>query len=439
MKTPPGPHGSAVLGFIKQPLPFLVETARRFGPISYFRILNQRLYLIDEPEWIQDILVHRQHLFVRDIGATLLRELVGDGILTRDEPAHKERRRVLQPAFHRTQIAAYAEAMVTECRRASGTWADGGELDIVAEMKRLTLAIVGATLFGADFRDSADRIARVLERVISRSRWIAPGLALLEPLARLYRGVAPRGPSLFFGSERAELENILEPIIHQRRRGSGRDMFSMLLADLSDEDATNEIVTMVLAGHETTATALAWAWYLIAKHPAVAASLEQELDRVLGDREPSMDDIPRLPYTAMVFQEALRLYPPAPAFGRRPLEPVSIGGYEFPRGASIMLSPYITQRNPRWFSNPDAFEPERWREPAIPKFAFFPFGGGAKMCIGEPFARMEGILVLASLARLWRLRCATDADVRMRAAVTLRPDGPIRMRIQARTIATVSV
>lgn len=430
MKLPPGPRGAEVPGFLRRPLPFLNDTARRFGPISYFRVLNQRIYLIDQPEWIQDILVTRQHLFVRDTGATILRELVGDGLLTRDEPEHKERRRTLQPAFHRAQVASYAETMVAESVRAAEAWEPDSTLDIFAEMKRLTLAIVGAALFGSDFSCSADGIAAVLQRVIDRSRWIAPGLALVEPVARAYRGLFPNGPSLFFRSERAELESILAPVIEQRRRSRTGDILSLLMSELGDRDAANEIVTMVLAGHETTATALAWAWYLIAKNPQAEARLHEEIERVLGERDACVEDIPRLTYTAMVFNEAMRLYPPAPAFGRRPKERIEIGGYEIPPMSSVLISPYITQRNERWFARPNDFEPERWRDIAIPKFAYFPFGGGAKMCIGEPFARMEGVLVLATLARRWRLVQTGEDDIGMRAAVTLRPDRPVWMRAQ---------
>jgi cytochrome P450 len=432
VSVPPGPRGLEVLGFVRRTLPFLEQTARRFGPISYFRVLNQRIYLIDEPEWIQDILVTRQHLFIRDTGATLLRELVGDGLLTRDEPGHRERRRTLQPAFHRPQIASYARMMVAESIRAADSWQANSLVDMSAEMKRLTLAIVGASLFGSDFTGSADRIAAVLQRVISRSRWIAPGVAIVEPVAKAYRRFFPHGPSLFFRSERAELEAILAPVIDQRRRSKTHDILSLLLADLDDSEATNEIVTLVLAGHETTAIALVWAWYLIGRHPEVEARLFAEVDQVAGDRDPSVDDIPRLTYTAMVFNEALRLYPPAPAFGRRPKQTVTYGGYEIAPQSSVLISPYITQRNERWFPRPNDFEPERWRNISIPKFANFPFGGGAKMCIGEPFARMEGILVLATLARRWRFIPDRGAEIGMQASATLRPDRPVWMRAARR-------
>ncbi len=426
MRVPPGPRGVAVTGFVTRTLPFLAETRRRFGPITSFRILNQRIYLVDEPEWIQDMLVTRQHLFGRDTGATLLRELVGDGLLTRDEPAHKERRRELQPAFHRMQVAKYADLMVAETVRAVAAWKPDALLDIGAEMKRLTLGIVGACLFGSDFSGSAARIAAVLQRVVARSRWIVPALGLMEPALRSYRRRNPNGRSIFFRAEREELEEILAPVIRRRRESQSGDLFSLLLADLSDRDATNEIVTMVLAGHETTAIALTWIWYLIGKHPRVEECLREELERVLGDRDPVLEDVPRLTYTTMVLNEALRLYPPAPAFGRRPTETVTIGGYDIAPGTSIFMSPYVTHRDPRWFTQPDEFQPERWRNLSIPKFAWFPFGGGAKVCIGEAFARMEGVLVVATLARRRRL-CISGEDIGVRAALTLRPDRPVWM------------
>jgi cytochrome P450 len=309
--------------------------------------------------------------------------------------------------------------MVAESNRAAEAWQPGSTIDMAAEMKRLTLTIVGASLFGSDFRDSAGRIADVLQRVLNRGRLIAPVLALLEPLAKAYRRSFPHGRSLFFPAERAELESILAPVIGRVRHSQSGNILSHLLADLSDSDATNEIVTMVLAGHETTATALAWAWHLIAKHPeAETRLLEDGADHA---------------FAGMAFKEAMRLYPPAPAFGRRPKENVEIGGYEIPAGASIILSPFITQRNERWFARPASFEPERWQGISVPKFAYFPFGGGAKMCIGESFARMEGTLVLATLIRRWKF-IPQGPDPGMRAVVTLRPDRPLWMRAELRRV-----
>jgi cytochrome P450 len=428
MKTPPGPRGTAVFGFLRSPLTFLERTARRYGPVSHFRILGQRIYLIDDANLIQEVLVTRQHMFDRDNGATLLRELVGDGLLTRDEPLHKERRRTLQPAFHKAQVALYAGIMARE----AVSWNCAARFDITAEMRRLTLSIVGATLFGADFRGSADRIAEVLGRVIRRSRWIAPALPFVEPAAKAYRRRWPHGPSLFFQKERKELEGILRPVIESRRSGHGQDILSLLLDQLEDGDAVNEIVTLVLAGHETTSTALSWAWHLIARHPEVEQKLHDELDGVLCGREPRFEDLPGLPYTGMVFTEAMRLYPPAPAFGRRPKEDILLGGFDIPAKSSVFVSPYVTQRNKRYFIRPESFEPGRWECGTIPKFAYFPFGGGAKMCIGDTFARMEGVLVLASLAQRWRLVSEQPSPVGMSLGITLRPDRPVWMRREPR-------
>lgn len=444
MKAPPGPRGLQVLGFlgggnVGRTLNFLERSARRFGPISSFRILNRRIYLVDDPELIEDILVKRQHSFTRDTGAILLRELIGDGLLTREEPAHRERRRILQPAFHRDQIASYAGSMTSEAERTAAEWQPGTSIDLASEMRRLTLAIVGECLFGADFRGSAKGIAGVLQRVGKRSEWLVPGFAFLEPLVLAYRRAFPRAPSLFFRSERAELEKIITPIIERRRQSETRDVISLLMAQrdeaggrLSDDDIRNEIVTFVLAGHETTATALTWTWYLLAQHPDVERKLHAEIDLVIGERPATLEDVPRLRYTSAIFAEGIRLYPPALLFGRRPKETIKLGGYTIRRGSTIFLSPYITQRNERFFERPAAFEPERWEAGSPPKFAYFPFGGGAKMCIGEPFARMEGVLVLAALARRWRLVLSDERAVGAGSGMLLRPDRPILMRLEPR-------
>jgi cytochrome P450 len=440
MRYPPGPRGREVLGFFGRgsaqgTILFLEQTARRYGPLSYFRILNQRIYLVDDADLINEILVTRQHSFVRDNGATVLRELVGDGLLTRDEPRHRERRRILQPAFHRAQIESYAEFMISESERFSRELREGEPVNINQAMKQLTLSIVGSALFGSDFRESATRVAEVIQRVIRRFTWIGPTSALIEPVIVLYRRAFPRGPSLFFHAERKELERIVEPILRERRTAQRRDMLSLLLGErddsdrpLSDEDVRNEIITLVLAGHETTATALTWTWYLLARHPEIEKKLHAELDAVIGDRDVTFDDLSRLTYTSTVFKEAMRLYPPAMAFGRRPNTTVELGGYTIPKGSTIMLSPYITQRNGRYYPEPLQFRPERWVDFSAPKMAYFPFGAGAKMCIGEGFARMEGALVLAMLARAWRFRPITDQVSGIGPGLVLRPDRPILLK-----------
>ena len=443
MRHPPGPRGREAFGFfgggsLGSVLSFFEKTARQYGPISSFRLLHKRIYLVGDAELVQELLVTRQHEFARDTGATLGRELVGDGLLTREEPLHRERRRILQPAFHREQIASYAETMAAECQRMSAQWETRDSFDIRSEMRGLTLSIVGATLFGLEFHDSAGRIAGVLQRVAKKSAWLAPGVTFFEPAVLAYRRLFPSVPrSLFFGQERRELEQVVEPIIRRHRARESRDVLSLILQQgLTDSDIQNEVVTFVLAGHETTATALTWTWYLLAEHPTAANRMRAELDSVLNGRAPSLDDISRLTYTANVFREALRLYPPALLFGRRPKVDLELGGYRIRRGESIFLSPYITQRNPRYFHDPDLFQPERWDDIDIPKFAYFPFGGGAKVCIGEPFARMEALFALATLGQKWELLRQTQTPVGIGNGALLNPDQQIMMHPKLRTPTT---
>ena len=447
MNVPPGPRGREVLGFFgrspeRNTLTFLRDTARRYGPISSFRILHKHIYLVDDAELVKEILVTRQHSFIRDTGATLLRELLGDSLITREEPLHRERRRVLQPAFHREQIEHYGEIMRAETARFAEGWQDGATIDIREQMRRLTLAIAGTALFGTDCRESAGKVADVLQRVTAKTRWVAPALILLEPLFVAYRRWFPNVPSLLFHRERAELEQIIAPILAQRRGQGGKDILSLILnarneedAPLSDVEVGNEIVTFMLAGHETTATALTWTFYLLTQHPEAAERLYREIDGVLAGEPAGMDDMAQLPYTTAVFQEGMRLYPPALAFARRTIEPVELGGFLVPKGASVFMSPFITQRNERYFPDPEEFKPERWLAGQPAKFAYFPFGGGAKMCIGEPFARMEGVLALAQLAQKWRITCSNGERIRIGAGMLLRPDSAILLRVVERTQA----
>ncbi|MBV8828979.1 MAG: cytochrome P450 [Acidobacteriaceae bacterium] len=451
MITPPGPRGRAAYRFLRNgsqggTIEFLLETARTYGPVSSFQIFGKRIYVVDDAELIRDMLVTRQHEFVRDSGANLLRELVGDGLITREEPSHKERRRLLQPAFHRDQVASYAATMVRETETFSSGWQNGATVDIRREMRRLTLSIVGACLFGTDFRDSADAIANVLGGVARKSVLLAPAFAFIEPFAVTYRKILPNGPSLFFRKERAALDRIIAPLIssERARQGSrtGTNVLELILqaseaegSSLTDEEVRNEIVTFVLAGHETTATALTWAWYLLGRHPEIAERMRDEIDSVLGRNPLTLESFPLLTYTNQVFHEALRLYPPALAFARRPKKKLRLGGYEIPAGASIFMSPYATQRNARYFERPDDFDPDRWTAPNWPKFAFFPFGGGAKMCIGEPFARMEGVIALAILGRSWQVLSTDSAEAGLANSMLLQPDRILTMQVRSRVSA----
>lgn len=446
MRKPPGPRGLDVLGFFgkrtaSSTLGFLQNTARTFGPLSYFRLVHQHTYFVNDPDLIKEILVVQQHRFGRDVGATLLRELVGDGVLTLEEPQHRERRRILQPAFHRDQVGSYVEIIAKESERALAGWQEKTQIDMGEEMRRLTLSIIGSSLFGPDFRESAGEISAVLGRVMKRAGRIAPFVTFLKPVTRTYRRIAPKGPSLFFESERKELDAVLQPLIERKRRSDSKDLLSLLLGqtegELGDEDIRNEMAAFVLAGHETTATALTWACDTLASEPNLQAWLAEEAESVLGHRAALPEDLPRLRRASLAFNETLRLYPPAPLFGRRVLEPVKLGGYDLPIGATVLVSPYVTQRDPLYFEAPDDFRPERWdrENNGLPKFAFFPFGGGAKMCIGEPLARTEGVLILAELMRRYEFTSLSGKRTEATARVTLRPATPVLLQAKVRKSA----
>ncbi len=435
-ELPPGPSRLKAFGFLGRGSPrkafaFLERTAHEYGPVSMFRIFHHSICLVVDPELIRRILVTDQRQYVRDTGATLLRELLGDVLLTREDPSHLERRRVLQPAFHRTQVAGYAELMAAEAERSCAAWQPGQVLDIGVEMRRVTLSIVGAALFGIDFGPDVERIAEILRRSVKRSARLSLLVVLFEPLLLAWRRRRPHASSLFFNKERAELIRIIDPILKAHQTRPGRDLLTLLLeaGGLSEEDVKNEVMTMILAGHETTASALTWCFYLLTKHPDVQGRVRAEVDGI-GPEPLTLDNLPSLRYTSMVFRETLRLYPPALAFGRRPLKDVELAGFRIPSGTSVLMSPYITHRNPRYYDQPDQFLPGRWETADIPKFAWFPFGGGSKMCIGEAFANMEGVLVLATLVKHWEFSGVNHDAVEISPGITLGPDRKVMVTIR---------
>jgi len=439
---PPGPGLAGPLAFVRaaaagRVLDFFTHLAHRYGPVSGFAIGPQRIVFVNDPALVEEILVTRQHAFVRDTGAVLLRELVGDGLLTTDDPAHLERRRLMQPAFHRARVARYGETVVRETERVVAAWEAGERIDIGAEMARLALAAVGAALFGSDLRDGAADVAGVLASVTRRGGALAAALALAGPLVAPLRRAFPNRASVIFPRERARLEAIVAPLV-ARERGED-DLLGLLLAardeggrGLDDAAVRNEVCMLVLAGHETTANALTWTFALLAQHSAVEARLHAEVDAVCGTHAPTFDDIARLPYVAAILDEALRLYPPAPAFARRPLAAIELGGFRIPAGTSVFVSPYVMQRDARYFPDPLAFVPERWATSTHPKFAFFPFGGGSKMCIGEPFARMEAVLAIATIARRFSLERTDDRPLAIDARGLLRPAHPVLLEVRGR-------
>jgi cytochrome P450 len=450
-RYPPGPstfaaiRGLRVIGGgndFSEILVFLTGVVQHHGGIAHWTILGRHFFMLDDPALIEDVLVTKARDFKKGRGIQRLKRLLGEGLLASEEPLHLRRRRLLQPAFHRDRIAAYGRQMVAATLERIAAWKDGMTLAIDAEMTRLTLTIVARTLFGADLGSRTDAIRAALTTVaqtfpasLSRSSELLEVLPFL-PLTRR------------FARARDQLDRVIYEIIAQRRGGPAAahdDLLAMLLtardADggLSDVAVRDEAMTLFVAGHETTANALAWAWYLLARHPAAAARLRAELDGVLGGRIPDPDDLPRLPFARGVLAETLRLYPPAWALGRRAIRETSIADQFVPRGSVVIACPLITHRNPRYWDESEAFRPERWigGSASGAKFAYFPFGGGNRRCIGESFAWMEGVLLLAAIAQHFELDAIDDTAVEAEPLITLRPRSPVRVRIRARERLTV--
>jgi len=428
--------------FRKDPAAFLEKMARQYGDVVYLPLGRQRIYYLGHPDAVRDVLVTHQNKFKKSRMLERARVLLGDGLLTSEGPHHRRQRRLVQPAFHRDRLAGYGAVMVDRAAVVRDQWKSGQSFDVMQEMLRLTLAIVSKTLFSADVDSEADQIGAALTQVFDLFEVILmPFSELLEklPLPAVRR----------FKRARKRLDETIYRLIAERR-ASGRDagdLLSMLLlaqdeegsGGMTDTQVRDEALTLFLAGHETTADALTWTWYLLSQNPRAEATFHAELDRVLGGRLPSFEDLPQLRYTEGVFAEALRLYPPAWAIGRRALEDYSVGDFVIPARSVILTSPYVVHRDPRWFSDPLAFRPERWPsdESARPKFAYFPFGGGARVCIGERFAWMEGTLLLAAIGQRWRLRLEPGHRVETQARITLRPKHGMRMIAEARDVAAV--
>lgn len=448
MRLPPGPPArrfglSAYPIFTGDRLGALARLARDYGDIVMFRVGSQRMALLNHPDYVEDVLVTQATSFKKGRALERAQRLLGNGLLTAEGEAHLRQRRLVQPSFHRQRIVGYADTMVARASRMAESWRDGEEVDVTAQMNQLTLTIVGDTLFGTNVESEAKSIRQALTDVFDLfPLTMSPLAPLLErlplPMVRRY--------------ERAQamLDRVIYRIIDERRQhpSDRGDLLSMLLLAQDDEDngvrltdkqIRDETMTLFLAGHETTANALTWTWHLLSQHPNVERRLHREIDAALGDRRATADDAARLPYTRMVLAEAMRLYPPAWGIGRRALEDVEIGGYTIPRGTVVLFSQYLLHRDARFFPQPERFDPDRWlpeRQLARPKFAYFPFGGGNRVCIGESFAWMEGILVLATLARRWRLERVDSRPVPMKALITLRPVRPVRMRTRVRRVAS---
>jgi cytochrome P450 len=421
------------------PLAFGLGIARRYGDIAHYRLGPLHVYQVNHPDPARQILVEQPEKFYKPkLVKRAFRPIAGEGLLMSDGALWKQQHRLVQPAFHQRRLAVYGEVMVVEALQLVAPYRDGEIRDVGMEMAKLTLGVVVKTLFGSELPVEPKEVGRLMVAVLK-----AGNRRVNSPL-RL-RSWVPTRANLREREAFAGLDRILWIMIQNRRASgeSGDDLLSVLLsatdeesnAGMTEQQLRDELMTLFLAGHETTATALTWTWYLLARHQEVEAKLLRELRDVLAGREPAMEDLPNLPYTDMVVRESMRLYPPAPGFAREPIEDVTIGGWDIPKGSLVVVNTYALQHDARFFPEPERFEPERfakgWEE-RMSRYAYLPFGGGPRVCIGNGFAMMEARLILATIAQKWRLTPESTEEIAPVQLLALRPGRPVRMRLERR-------
>lgn len=444
---PPGPR--SLLGlrnvsrFVADPLELLRDLTDRYGDVSRMDVLGTPWFLLNHPDDIEEVMVRRHKIMRRDRYAVVLERALGLGLLTSDGELWKRQRRLMAQAFTPKRIRTYAGAMVDVTGRGLGSWRDGAEINLHQEMSRITMEVVAEVLFGTGV--SPDDVATVRGAMVDVNEFLASSP---EAVFRLPAWVpTPRNRRMNRAVE--AIDGLLYRIIAERREAQAAgaaprdDLLGILLAaqdddgvGMEDRQLRDEAVTLFLAGHETTALALAHTLYLLSRVPDVERRVVAELREVLGDRPPTAADVKRLPYTERVLRESMRLFPPAWTTGREAAEAFELRGTTIPAGAQILMSPWVVHRDPRWFPNPEAFDPDRWRPERaaeLPRYAYFPFGGGPRVCIGNHFAMMEATLVLAMVLQRYRVDLAPGQQLELEPSVTLRQKGPgLRARLVAR-------
>lgn len=438
---PAGIFGGHFIKFRRDPTGFLTRAAA-LGDVSRFRLGNQPMFVVNHPDLARDVFVTNAAKFHKGRALQRMKRLLGKGLLTSEGEFHLRQRRLAQPAFHRQRIAGYAATMVDYGERVAGEWRDGETYDVSEEMMRLTLYIVGKTLFGANVQNEADEVGAAMTTLMNMFNYLLlPFSELLEKL--------PIPHARRFDRAKQTIDRVIYGIINERRKSGDSDngdLLSMLLiakdeddgSRMTDEQLRDECLTIFLAGHETTANALTWTWYLLAQNPEVEAKFHAEIDSVLGDqRLPTIEDYPRLKFTENVLAESMRLFPPAWAIGRLAIENHEFNGFPIEKGALVLMSPFVAHRDRRFWDDADKFVPERWdnlsTKEAGQKFVYFPFGGGIRRCIGEQFAWTEGVLLLAAIARKWRLKLIPNQKVELNPLVTLRPKFGMKMKVEKRS------
>ncbi|MBD2181246.1 cytochrome P450 [Planktothrix sp. FACHB-1355] len=436
----PGPEGNTIVGNLAElgqdPLGFLTKCTREYGDIVPLRLGLTPACLLTQPEYIEQVLKERI-LFIKSKGIRALRSFIGEGLLSSEGDWWQHQRRLIQPVFSHKRIAGYGQIMVAYAERAIDTWQDGETRDIHDEMMQLTLNIVMKCLFNQDITEGeAKNVAYAIDVAM---HWFEnkrkQGFFIWEWF--------PRPENIRYKNAIQQMDKSIYHLIEERRT-SGEDtgdLLSMLMqvkdeedgSQMTDKQLRDETITLMLAGHETTANTLSWTWMLLSQHPEVRSKLQAELKEVLDSRSATVADLPKLRYTEMIIKEAMRLYPPVPIMTREATQDCEIGGYEVPAGCQVMMSQWVMHRNPRYFEDPEVFQPERWAndlEKQLPRGVYFPFGDGPRTCIGKGFAMMEAVLLLATIAQKFEVNVVQDYAIVPQPSITLRPEYGIKVTLK---------
>lgn len=439
-KARPGPGGVPLLGSLpalrRDMLGFLERLGEDHGDLAFFRIGPIRCLLVNHPEHIHRLLARETARLRKSWDTRELTVALGQGLLTSEGELWKRERRLIQPAFHNERVRGYGATMVERAEAMLDRWHDGARLDIHREMSHVTLDIAARTLFGTDLESDAAIIGEALDVVMNRfadvlTGWVPIPLSWPTPANLRARRAVGR------------IDEIVYRMVQQRRATEerGDDLLSWLLeasdaqGKIDDAQLRDELVTLLLAGHETTALALSWTLMLLSRHPEVEARLVEELQEVLEGVPPTASAERQLGYTRQVVEESMRLYPPAWGIGREPTEEIELDGHTIEKGTQIFLVQWVTHRDPRFFPEPDRFDPDRWspdRRKSVPRHAYFPFGGGPRVCIGMHFAMLEATLVLATVLQRYSVRLLPEHPIELQPAVTLRPKHGILATVHRR-------
>ena len=419
------------------PILLFQHLAQEYGDIAHYKIGWHHIVFLNHPDYIREVLVVQNDNFIKERTVRRTKMLLGEGMITAEGARHRAQRQAAQPAFHRQRIPEYAETVVREAARLRDRWRDGEQRDIAIDMMHLTLNVVAGTLFATDLRDEVDELADAINRIMGLYNFL-----MMLPAAEWLVHVRPPGLAAFVRA-RKRIDAVVHRMIaaHRQRDSHGGSLLDLMLAASPDRSAASEqslrdqVITIFLAGYETVANALSWTWYLLSQNPECERRCHEEIDCELHGRLPTFDDVPRLRYVEMVLAESMRLYPPAWAMGRYARADFQLGDFFLPAKTTVLISQFVTHRDPRFFPDPLRFDPERFTPEAKSrrtKLTYFPFGAGVRQCIGESFAWMEGVLLLATLAQKWKLKLVPGHRVEPEPLITLRPKYGMRMQVESR-------